>query len=478
MNTSHTIEHITQVTWQTIWGKQFYMNILYLLVSFPLGLAYFAFLVPSIVIGVSTTIIWIGVFILLFLMSCWCQIAIFERWIAMQWLQITIPPLSYRSSRRVSLWQRLQDQLQNSMTWKTLAYLLLKLPLGFFAFIFTVVLLLSSIFIVIVSSFLAIASTPFFVLFIIFQDETQLKDRVQRYILFAATGFGLSFVTIYLLHQFTLIAEWLATSLLGMSDTARRIEEAEMQAEEEREKAMQADLGRRQLVVNISHELRAPIASVSGHLESLLISTHKGTTAPSPEALYKYLSIAHQEVKRLALLVDDLLSLARMESGELRLDIKPVAANEAVEEVYQSLNLLALHERRVTLVRGCTLHPLPVMADYDRLIQILLNLVRNAISCTSAGGIVSITLEPADEQHLALIVADNGIGIPDKDLQHIFERFYRVDASRTRATGGFGLGLAIVHDLVNAMGGNITVESTEGQGSRFCVLLRIASSGH
>ena len=133
--------------------------------------------------------------------------------------------------------------------------------------------------------------------------------------------------------------------------------------------------------------------------------------------------------------------------------------------------------RLVTLVRGSVTHLPLVLADRQRLIQILLNLVRNAITSTPAGGIVSMNLEQADLQHLALIVEDNGIGISDDELEHIFERFYRTDTSRTRASGGFGLGLAIVHDLVTAMGGSISVESIQGKGSRFTVLLRIATPG-
>ena len=114
------------------------------------------------------------------------------------------------------------------------------------------------------------------------------------------------------------------------------------------------------------------------------------------------------------------------------------------------------------------------MADRQRLAQVLLNLVRNAITSTPPGGIVSLTLERLDAHHLALIVEDNGVGIPAEDLERIFERFYRTDISRTRATGGFGLGLTIVHDLVTAMGGSIRVQSTVGKGSKFIVLLPTA----
>src|SRR5260370_41711910 len=132
-------------------------------------------------------------------------------------------------------------------------------------------------------------------------------------------------------------------------------------------------------------------------------------------------------------------------------------------------------EWEVTLVHRMEATLAPILADRQRLAQVLLNLVRNAISYTPDGGIVSITLERADAAHLALMVGDTGMGIPPEDLERVFERFYRTDASRTRATGGFGLGLTIVRDLVNAMGGSVTVTSKVDEGRCFRVLLRIAS---
>ena len=151
-------------------------------------------------------------------------------------------------------------------------------------------------------------------------------------------------------------------------------------------------------------------------------------------------------------------------------------ASEVVEEVYQTLTPLAQRERQVTLVRGVQPNLPPVLADRQRLVQVLTNLARNAITSTPAGGIVSLSLESADQQHLALIVEDNGVGIPADELPMIFDRLYRTDASRSRAAGGFGLGLGIVHDLVTAMGGSIRVESAVGQGSRFSLLLRCSPS--
>jgi signal transduction histidine kinase len=294
--------------------------------------------------------------------------------------------------------------------------------------------------------------------------------------LLALAGFGSNLLMLHLLNGLAFVAGQLAGGLLGMSDTSLRLEEAKARAEQERMRAEQAEQRRRELVVNVSHELRAPVASVSGHLESLLLSTENGTKAPTPSTLYSYLSIAYQEARRLGMLVDDLLSLARMESHELRLDMREVAASEVIEEVYQTLASLAQRERQVTLVRGVQPNLPPILADHQRLVQVLTNLARNAITSTPSGGIVSLSLESADQQHLALIVEDNGVGIPADELPRIFDRLYRTDASRSRATGGFGLGLAIVHDLVTAMGGSIRVESAVGQGSRFSVLLRCSPS--
>jgi signal transduction histidine kinase len=476
MNTSQitgqddtSIFHIAQ-------DKQTYTKILYLLVSFPLGLVYFVLLIPGIVVGISTFFP-IVVFMLPLIITAWMHLAAFERHMAIQWLHIAIPPMSYPSPIQMARWQRLQAQLTNPMTWKTLAYLLLKFPLGIFSFVITIVLLVLSVVIMIVTLTIGLLTAPFFMLFIMLQDVSHVKEWLQRYLLFALTGFGICLITLHLLNGLTFVYGQFARVMLGMCDTAWRLEEAQAMAAQERARAEQAEQRRHELIVNVSHELRTPVASISGHLESLLMATEKGRTAPKPAELYNYLNIAYQEVERLGMLVDDLLSLARMESDELHLNMQPVVPSEAIEEVYQALMPLAKSQRQVTLVRGSTPNLPPVLADRQRLIQILLNLVRNAITSTPAGGIVSMNLEQADPQHLALIIEDNGIGISADELEHIFERFYRTDTSRTRASGGFGLGLAIVHDLVTAMGGSISIESTKGKGSRFTVLLCIATPG-
>ncbi len=448
---------------------QSYRNMLYLLLSFPLGICYFMFLVTGISLGGGTLIIWIGVPILLFIVMIWWQLALFERQMAIRWLHIDIAPLSYPSFPRMTWWQSTQARLTNRMTWKTLAYLLAKFPLGTFSFVTTVVLLVLTLGFTIIGLVLGLLTTPFVLLYSLLFGSGDI--HIQRYLLFASLGFGVTLVTLHVVNWLAFVSGLFARSMLGMSSDAIRLEEARVLAEQERTRAEQADQRRRELVVNVSHELRTPVASIAGHVESLLLATQAGTVAPPPPILYNYLNIVHTEVERLSMLIDDLLSLARAETGELRLHITDVNASDVIEEVYQALMPLAQRERQVTLVRGASPTMPLLLADRQRLAQVLLNLVRNAVTSTPAGGIVEISLEQPDAQHLALVVADSGIGIAADDLAHIFERFYRADTSRTRASGGFGLGLAIVHDLVIAMGGSLTVTSELGKGSRFCVVL-------
>ncbi len=467
--------HITQNSpspYSITRSVQSYRNMLYLLLSFPLGIFYFCILVTGISVGIGTLTIWMGVPILLLLMNLWWTFAAFERRLAMRYLQIDIAPMSVGTPVYASWWRSLPARLSNRMVWKTLAYLLLKFPLGLCSFIIMVVLLTLSFVFTIVALILTGISAPFVALINALQNVPEPGKWLRRYLSLGLTGFGLTLLTFHLLNGLAFLTGQLARALLGMSDSALRLDAARALAEQERLRAEQADQRRRALVVNVSHELRAPVASISGHLESLLLATDEGTRTPPPDTLYNYLNIAHQETRRLGMLVDELLALARMEADELRLDVREVVASDVVEEVYQMLMPLAQRERQVTLVRGCVPNLPAVLADRQRLLQVVLNLVRNAVTSTPAGGIVSISLETADAQHLALIVEDSGAGIAADELPRIFERFYRTDASRSGVSSGFGLGLAIVHDLVSAMGGSISVTSTVGQGSRFCVSLR------
>lgn len=461
----------TQHRISVVRNKQTYKNLFYLSFSFFLSIFFFSFVLTGLLVGIGTLIVWLGVPILFGTVLLWWQLAALERSLAIYWLGIVISPMGTMRPEKKGWWPTFQIRLSSMMTWKTLAYLCLKFPLGIFSFSFTLVLSLLTVTLLIVGSVLGFCTAPFFALVVALTGTPDPGQRVRRYLWLSVSCLGFCPLCLTTINGLAWLHGQIARTMLGMSESALRLDTARILADKERQRAELADQRRHELVANVSHELRAPVANIAGHLESLLLATEEGTRLPAPRTLQNYLHIAYQEAQRLSQLVDELLSLARMESNELALDIQEVVASEVVEEVYQMLMPLALRERQVTLVRGSQPHLSSVYVDRRRLIQILQNLVRNAIASTPAQGIVSISLEYADERHLALVVEDNGVGIPPEELARIFERFYRTDASRSRATGGFGLGLAVVHDLVGAMGGSVAVTSAVGQGTRFQVLL-------
>jgi signal transduction histidine kinase len=194
---------------------------------------------------------------------------------------------------------------------------------------------------------------------------------------------------------------------------------------------------------------------------------------PDQEEIDRRLRVTAAETRRLADLIEDLLMLARADSQELKVSNRAIELGPIVEQVVQALAPLARNERQVTV----SLEEMPAhlwaIADADRLAQVLTNLVRNAINYTPEGGVVSIRVGSAAD-HIQIAVADTGVGISADDLTHIFERFYRADTSRTRDTGGFGLGLSIARELLEAMGGSLSATSQPGLGSTFWISLRRA----
>jgi signal transduction histidine kinase len=441
-----------------------YLNLTYLLAAFPLGLGYFVLLITGLSVGVGLLVLGVGALILLLMLFVWWGLARFERELTMWWLGVAIPPMELPPVPGLTPWQRLTAQLRNPVTWKGLVYLLLKFLFGTLAFVLAVTA---------IAVMAQLLFAPVAYLLGVVGGQTLDPRTLATALLMTLLGVAVGLATLHVVNALAYGWGLLARALLGMSDKDAQIMAARAAAQRERAKAERAEQSRRELIVNASHELRTPIASIRGHVESLLMATEDGTPdGPAPAELRTYLGIVHRETERLSALVDDLLALARAEAGELHLEIRPVDIGGVIEEVYQALAPLARRERQVTLVREVPAGLPPVLADRQRLAQVLLNLVRNAITYTPAGGIVSIAAERADADHLALSVADTGIGIPPEELGRVFERFYRTDASRARASGGFGLGLAIVRDLLDAMGGSITAESVPGQGSRFRVLLR------
>jgi signal transduction histidine kinase len=447
---------------------QTYRNLSYVLAAFPLGLAYFVYLITVLTTGVSTIFVLVGIPITAFGIISWWWLAAFERQLAIHWLGVEIGPMAPPMPPGLSLWQQLLAHLRRRVTWTSLLYLLAKFPLGLFSWLVEFLLIVFSV-------GLIVSPLPFIVGWIV--DGHLPTSRI---VLASATpllmvlGVLLALLTLHIGNGLAWLSGRFAAATLGMSDTALRLAEARAVAARAQATAARAEQSRRELIVNVSHELRTPIASIRGHVDSLLMAGDETGTQASPEELRTYLGIVARESERLGLLVDDLMALARADAGELHLDVRPIAAGEVVEEVYNALQPLAKRERQVALVREVAPGLPLVLADRQRLGQVLLNLARNAIMYTPAGGIVSLSVTQVSPYHLAFAVADTGMGIPPEELARVFERFYRTDASRARESGGFGLGLAISRDLVEAMGGTVTAESKVGEGSRFLVYLRVA----
>jgi two-component system, OmpR family, phosphate regulon sensor histidine kinase PhoR len=220
---------------------------------------------------------------------------------------------------------------------------------------------------------------------------------------------------------------------------------------------------RREFVANASHELRTPVAAIVGVAETLAAGA-----ADDPEARGSFLEILMRHAQRLSRLTADLLDIARLEAGyKPRVEIVEVA--RAVDAVLGTLQVKA-EPRHITLEKKPLPDGLCVSAERAAVEQILSNLVDNAIKYTPAGGRVTVGAE-ARGGKVRLVVEDTGPGIPREHHARLFERFYRVDDARSRDLGGTGLGLAIVKHLVLANGGDISVESEVGKGSRFIVAL-------
>ncbi len=224
---------------------------------------------------------------------------------------------------------------------------------------------------------------------------------------------------------------------------------------------------RRDFVANVSHELKTPLTSIQGFVETLL----SGALA-DPQHNVQFLRRIEANVRRLTNLVSDLLSLARIESGALEVESASVDWREVLEGVLR-LREPALAAKGLTLEVEGRERPVRVRGDREAMTQVLDNLLDNAIQYTPAPGRVRVRLASQDG-HGWVSVEDSGIGIPAADLDRIFERFYRVDRARSRAAGGTGLGLSIVKNLVLRMQGEVRVESVEGRGSTFTVELPLA----
>ena len=226
-----------------------------------------------------------------------------------------------------------------------------------------------------------------------------------------------------------------------------------------------AEALRQQLIADVSHELKTPLASIKGYMEGL----QDGVIAPTPETF----QLVHREADRLQRLVHDLQELSRAEASQLQIAPRPCDAGDLVRAAVEWLRP-QFEDKGVALTADLPAQPARVRADFDRARQVLLNLLGNALQYTPPGGTVTVRLTRADAM-VQFSVRDTGVGLAAEDLERVFERFYRVDRSRARASGGSGIGLTIARHIVEAHGGRIWAESDgPGKGSVFHFTLPLA----
>lgn len=223
---------------------------------------------------------------------------------------------------------------------------------------------------------------------------------------------------------------------------------------------------RRDLVANVSHELRTPISALRAHLENLL----DGVERADAETLQVMLA----QTERLARLVDQLLELSRLESGDVPIVRERILLGPVVARVLSEIEVVRAR-RDVELTDDLPEDLPPIYADAERVHQVLFNLLDNAVRFTPSGGRVTLTASPRNGA-VDVVVADTGPGIAPEHLPRLFERFYRVDQARSRDEGGTGIGLAIARSVVEAHGGRIWAESEPGKGSTFTFELPVAGA--
>lgn len=225
---------------------------------------------------------------------------------------------------------------------------------------------------------------------------------------------------------------------------------------------------RQDFVANVSHEFKTPLTAIQGFAETLLSGA-----IDDPQNNRRFLRIIGDHATRLARLTDDLLKLARIEAGKLEVQLQPVGVREVVEPCVET-SLFKANQKHISLEVDVPASLSRVRGDAGLLRDVLQNLVDNAIQYTPSGGRIRISAEEKKREVL-IGVADSGIGIPLSDQERIFERFYRVDAARSREAGGTGLGLSIAKHIVEAHGGRIWVESEVGSGSKFSFSVPLVS---
>lgn len=226
---------------------------------------------------------------------------------------------------------------------------------------------------------------------------------------------------------------------------------------------------RRQFVSNVSHELRTPLTSVKSYVDAL-----QEGAIEDPEVAKSFLAVAQDETTRMIHMINDLLELSRMDSGTMKLETEYVNVGELFNYILNRFDMIIANDDKpakyYTIKREITNSQIWVELDTSKFTQVVDNIMNNAIKYSPDGGVITARMIDRKTE-VVLSITDQGLGIPKKDLGHIFDRFFRVDKARSRAQGGTGLGLAISKEIIERFGGKIWVDSSEGKGSTFSISL-------
>ena len=246
----------------------------------------------------------------------------------------------------------------------------------------------------------------------------------------------------------------------SIDEVREDVEQWAEENEQEMELLKQNEQFRREFLQNLSHEFKTPIFAIQGYVESLLSGAMH-----NPEINKRFLENTEKNVERLSNLIQDLDEISKLERGELVLTKTNFIIQDFVKEVFESLSIKAISQNiEFSIKKGCE-SPLVVFADKEKIRQVLINLLDNSIKYGKAGGHIVASMYKVDEKHILIELSDDGIGIPEKNLARIFERFYRTEGGRSRDITGSGLGLAICKHIIEAHGQTIHVRSTEGVGT-------------
>lgn len=254
----------------------------------------------------------------------------------------------------------------------------------------------------------------------------------------------------------------------SIEDVSEDVEKWARQQEKQIEVLQMNEAYRKEFLQNLSHELRTPIFSIQGYVESLLDGAIE-----NPLMAKRFLENTNRNVSRLVNLVSDLNVITKLESGEQPLLKENFIIQNLVKEIFDSLQLKAGNRSiSMNIKKGCE-SPIEVFADKEKIAQVLTNLIENSVKYGNSGGFITAGVYKTDDKHVLIEISDDGIGISEAHLPRVFERFYRTDESRSRNIGGTGLGLAICKHIIEAHNENIHVRSKPDVGTTIGFTLQV-----